>query len=434
MTTMSTPMPSGPRAGAISVPVSAGERIMSIDVLRGVALLGILLLNVQSFAMPGSAYMNPTVYGEFTGANYWVWYFTHLLGDAKFMSIFSMLFGAGIVVMTSRAEQRTGKSAAVHYKRMGWLILFGLLHAHLLWYGDILYTYGMCGLLAYLFRRMKPVTLMAIGILGIIIGSLITFGFYGLYQVIPAEGQQGWEQGMQSMWNPSAEELQSELDAYRGGWLSQAPHRSMMALLFETVFLPIMFLWRVLGLMFVGMALLKLDVFSAKRSTAVYGVLTVVGIGLGVAMTFSEMTLIEMNDWPAIESVYLYNQLHYWGSCFHAMGYVGLVMLACKVGVLPWLLAALGAVGRMALSNYLMQTVICTTLFYGHGLGYFGSFTRVEQFFVFLTLSAAQLVWSPIWLKVFRFGPMEWLWRSLTYWRVQPMLRSSTPVEQAAAH
>lgn len=431
MTTMSTPMPVAPRAK--SVPISGTERIVSIDVLRGFALLGILLLNIQSFSMPGAAYMNPTSYGDFTGANYWVWYFTHLLGDAKFMSIFSMLFGAGIVVMTTRAEQRTGKSAAVHYRRMGWLIAFGLLHAHLLWYGDILYSYGMCGLLAYLFRRMKPATLLTIGIVGIVIGCLVTFMFYAMYHVIPEEGRVGWEKGMQAMWSPTAEELQSELDIYRGGWLGQAPHRSMMAGMFETLFLFIMIIWRVLGLMLVGMGLFKLGVFSAARSKLTYTLLALVGIGVGAMLTLMEMTLVQRNDWPMIDSMYLYSQLHYWGSCFQAVGYVGFVMLVCKVGVLQWLQHALGAVGRMALSNYLLQTIICTTLFYGHGFGQFGSFSRVEQLYVFLAMSVAQLVWSPIWLKAFRFGPFEWLWRSLTYWRPQPMLRSSTPTDKAQA-
>ncbi len=128
-----------PAATLRSAPVGEGDRIESIDVLRGFALLGILLLNIQAFAMPGAAYVNPTAYGDLTGPNYWAWWFTHVFGEQKFMTIFSMLFGAGILVMTSRAEARTGRSAVLHYRRMGWLILFGVLHAHLLWYGDILY-------------------------------------------------------------------------------------------------------------------------------------------------------------------------------------------------------------------------------------------------------------------------------------------------------
>ena len=145
----------GPQAGT-------EQRIGALHVLRGVGVLGILLLNIQSFAMPSAAYLNPSVYGDRTGANGVVWHATHLFGDQKFMAIFALLFGAGIVLMTSRAEARTGRSAALHYRRMGWLIVFGLLHAYLLWYGDILYTYGVCGLAVYLVRRRPAGQLIAL--------------------------------------------------------------------------------------------------------------------------------------------------------------------------------------------------------------------------------------------------------------------------------
>jgi uncharacterized protein len=281
----------------------------------------------------------------------------------------------------------------------------------------------MCGLLAFLFRTMRPVTLMALGVVIIAFGIVINLSFYGMYHLIPDEARQGWDEGMQAMWQPTAEQTQEELEAYRGGWLSQAPHRSIMAAMFETVFLPLMFLWRVLGLMLVGMALFKWQVFSAARSNTFYLLLALVGIGVGGSLTVTEMALVQGNDWPVIDSMYLFFQLHAVGTCFHAVGYVGVIMLLCKMGVLKGLLRALGAVGRMALSNYLLQTIICTTLFYGHGFGQFGSFTRVEQLYVFLALSAAQLIWSPIWLSMFRFGPFEWLWRTLTYWRWQPIRR-----------
>ena len=145
-------------------PITARERIASLDVLRGVALLGILPMNIQAFSMISAAYINPTVYGDFHGANYWVWFLCHLLADEKFMTIFSMLFGAGIFLMTSHIEAAGRKSAVLHYRRMGWLILFGLLHAYLLWYGDILVNYGLRGLLAYGYRKATPRKLIIYGI------------------------------------------------------------------------------------------------------------------------------------------------------------------------------------------------------------------------------------------------------------------------------
>ena len=128
-------------------PVSETQRILSLDVLRGFALLGILTMNIGAFSMPSAAYFDPTVYGELAGWNGVVWRLAHLLADSKFMAIFSMLFGAGIVLISQRSEARGGSPTSLHYRRMGWLIVFGLLHAHLLWYGAILYWYGMCGLL-----------------------------------------------------------------------------------------------------------------------------------------------------------------------------------------------------------------------------------------------------------------------------------------------
>src|SRR5437667_1168182 len=162
-------------------PAPETERIVSMDVLRGFALLGILVMNIQSFAMVGAVYDNPTAYDDLNGANFVVWLLSHLLADQKFISIFSMLFGAGIVLMWQRAACSGARPARLHYRRMGWLILFGLLHAYLLWYGDILYTYGICGLFVYLFRRKSPRTLISFALILATIGSLVAIGLGSLW-------------------------------------------------------------------------------------------------------------------------------------------------------------------------------------------------------------------------------------------------------------
>src|SRR5580692_13159976 len=169
-----------PRSAVTPQPVGEKERIVSIDVLRGFALLGILPMNIQYFSMISAAYSNPTAYGSMTGANYWVWLLCHVFADEKFMTIFSMLFGVGILLMTSRIEAVGKPSAGRHYRRMGWLIAFGLAHAYLLWSGDILVTYGMCGLLVYLCRRIRPRTLLIMGVLAIAVASA-SMTAYGLW-------------------------------------------------------------------------------------------------------------------------------------------------------------------------------------------------------------------------------------------------------------
>ena len=159
-------------AGA--APVGLEERISSIDVLRGFALLGILIMNIQSFSMIMASYMNPTAFGDLTGADFWVWTLSSVLANNKFISIFSMLFGAGIVLMTGRAEARGVKSRRLHVRRSVWLIVIGLLHAYLLWYGDILFTYGVCALIVFAGRKASPRKLIIIGLIIFSIASLLS--------------------------------------------------------------------------------------------------------------------------------------------------------------------------------------------------------------------------------------------------------------------
>src|SRR5579863_9951971 len=193
-----TVMTSRPPASA--GPVTAKERIVSLDLLRGVALLGILPMNIQAFSMISAAYLNPTAYGDLHGANYWVWFACHVLADEKFMTIFSMLFGGGIYLMTSHIEAAGKNSAPVHYRRMAWLILFGVLHAYLLWYGDILVNYGLCGLLAYGYRKASPRRLLVYGIAFTAVASLLFF--YTAWS-IPHWPAHQREEFTQQLWQPT---------------------------------------------------------------------------------------------------------------------------------------------------------------------------------------------------------------------------------------
>jgi len=399
-------------------PVAQPQRIASLDVLRGVAVLGILVMNIQSFSMPGAAYMNPSAYGDLEGANHWVWYISHLLADQKFWTIFSMLFGAGIVLMTSRAEAAGRGSAGIHYRRMGWLLLFGLLHAHLFWYGDILYSYAMCGFVAYLFRKFPPWLLLVLGLAAV----SVTFGIDLLFGWALASGRTPVE-SVASWWIPPPEEMAAELAAYRGGWLDQLPHRMKSAILFQTFLLVVFFGWRTGGIILIGMALYKLGVFSAARSKGFYAALVAIGALVGVPVIMYGAHRNVEAAWDVMYSFYLGGLYNYWASILVALGWVGLVMLLFKSNVLGFAKRILAAVGQMALTNYFMQTIICTTIFYGHGFGAFGHFERTHQIVTVLAVWIVQLIWSPIWMRYFRFGPFEWAWRSLTYLKPQPMRR-----------
>ncbi|MHC4109133.1 MAG: DUF418 domain-containing protein, partial [Planctomycetota bacterium] len=384
-------------------PITAPERIVSLDVLRGFAVLGILVMNIQSFAMIGMAYVNPTLYGDLTGANYWVWYFSHLLADMKFMTIFSMLFGAGIIVMAGRCEATGRPSVGLHYRRMLWLLLFGLLHAHLLWYGDILYTYALCGMVAYWFRKAPPWLLLVLGLIAMSVST-------GVSLLSGLTIDQWLTEEFVNSWNPPPEMINAEVATYQGGWWEQMGHRIPMAVMFETMLLLTSLGWRAGGLMLVGMALFKLGVFSARRSARFYLALAAVAAVIGAPVIIHGIHRHFEANWDIKYSFFLGIQFNYWASILMSLGWVGLVMLACKTAAAGAITRPLAAVGRMALTNYLMQTIICTTIFYGHGFAQFGEFSRVEQLLTVLGVFALQLIVSPIWLRFFRFGPFEWLW------------------------
>lgn len=362
--------------------------------------------------------MNPNAYGNFEGVNYWLWYLVHLFGDLKFWSIFSMLFGAGIVILTTRCEA-TGRSAAgVHYRRMGWLLLFGLLHAHLLWYGDILYTYAMCGMVLYFFRRLRPQVLIWLGIAALLVAFAISLGFGALLAsgTVPEMNEQ-----MKEVWAPGEAQIQTELEIYRGSWLHQLPHRAMSAAFFETFLFLINFGWRSAGLILIGMALYKLGVFSAERSTKFYLAMLAIAILVGLPMVAYGVHRNEINNWSMEYSFYFGPLFNYWGSILVALGWVAAVMLVCKQKDYHGLTRPFAAAGRMALTCYLLQSIIATTLFYGHGLGRFGYFERWQQYLTVAIIWIALLIFASVWLRYFRFGPFEWLWRSLTYLKLQPM-------------
>ena len=202
----------------ISRPVAEKQRIGSIDTLRGFAILGILTMNIQSFAMPRMAYWNPSAYGDLNGANYWIWLLCHALADEKFLAVFSMLFGAGIVLMTSRIESSARPSAALHYRRMMWLILIGLIHAWFIWSGNILVHYGLCGLLVYPCRKFRPRSLIALALLLVSVGSVLFIASGTLYPLNVAVTRVSTD-----IAHPMSSD--AETAAYQGSWTAQMKAR-----------------------------------------------------------------------------------------------------------------------------------------------------------------------------------------------------------------
>ena len=400
-----------------AAPTGTGERIHSLDVLRGIALLGILLMNVQSMGMIGAAYFNPTAWGDLEGINRAVWSVCHIFADQKFMFLFSMLFGAGIVLFAEHAQAKGRKPAGLHYRRTFWLIVFGMLHAYFLWYGDILVTYGLCALGVYLFRRLPAWWLVFFAFACFAVGFGVNL-LAGL--TIPWWDAAQLEQMRDEMWRPTAEVMNAELEAYRGGYAAQMPTRALGSLGMQTGAFVFFLLWRAAGAMFLGMALYKWRVFSAARSNLFYGTLAVVGLGLGLPTIAWGVLQHFEHHWSFEYSFFLGSLYNYAGSIAVGLGYVGLALFLFRTRASWKIWKVLAAVGRMAFTNYICQTILVTWVFYGHGLGLFGDVPRIGQFGIVMAVWAIQLTLSPIWLRNFRFGPLEWCWRSLTYWKRQP--------------
>jgi uncharacterized protein len=393
-------------------PIGKPDRIDSLDALRGIALLGILLVNIFSFAQPH--YSSPNAYGDLHGVNFAVWLFSHTFAYLKFLSIFSMLFGAGVYLFTSRIEGVGRQSGWLHYRRMLVLIMFGLLHAYFLWFGDILVHYGICGLLLYPFRQCPPRRLILIGTVILLIPILA--GVFYIRTMGPNDFQE-FEKDL----HPTPSAVASDLATFRGGWLGQLSTRANEAFEFETTVFGWEYFWRELGLMLIGMALFKLGVFSAALTRAVYLRMIIAAILFGIPLTWYGVYANYKVGWQSM-SIYFRGELvDYVASLFVAFGWVGAIMLASKSPALRLLTYPLKAVGRAAFSNYILQTLICTTLFYGHGFGLYGHISRVGQFGIVLVIWALQLIASTLWFRFFRMGPIESLWRSLTYWKPQPL-------------
>ncbi len=402
-----------------SQPIDTVNRITSIDILRGFALLGILVMNIQSFSMPGAAYLNPTAYGDLAGLNLYTWLVSHIFADQKFMSIFSMLFGAGVCVFAERAAAKTGYSAALHYRRTFWLLLFGLIHAYALWYGDILVAYALCGFWVYLFRNRSAKALLITGMIFASVSSIFYLMTGFSMDHFPADAT---AQIIQA-WSPDQELLNAEIAAYQGSWLQQMPFRSAEAFFLQSFVFLSVFVWRAGGMMLIGMALYKWGILSAGKNARFYWKMLVVNAALGLAIIIIGLTRNFEQNFSMEYSMYIGSQFNYWGSIFMAMAYVALVLLIIQGKVLVSLQHRLSAVGRTAFSNYILQTVICTLIFYGHGLGLFGEVQRYQQILIVIAIWILQLWIAPLWLARYRFGPLEWVWRSLTYWKRQPMKR-----------
>ena len=393
-------------------------RIKSLDVLRGVGVLGMLAVHIQLFAYPSVVRWNPTLYGDFNGLNWWAWVVTSVLADGKFITIFAMLLGVSIVMLASETGNRGASAWRTHMRRMAVILSLGLLHAYLIWFGDMLVPFALSGTVVLFARRFSPARLLILGVLAFATASIISVGLtWSTAQSDPA-ALAAWK----AQWTPRPAIINLEIAQYRGGWVDQMSQRVPAALEIETVDFITRLFWQMTGLMLLGIALFKLGVLSATRSRSFYLLMAAFGFGAGIVLNSLGLWRSSATKWDVLDFVLVSQQLHYWGNLFVALGWTALVMLLCQRG---WSLRPVKAVGRMALSNYLLQSVICTTIFYGHGLGLFGRIDRAGQLAIVVSVWVFQLAASSLWLSYFAVGPVEWVTRWLVFRRRPTFLRSS---------
>jgi uncharacterized protein len=403
-----------------SGPTAPSDRIVALDALRGFALLGILVINIWLFGMPTIASFNPTLYGDFTGANYLAWAISHVFFEQKFVTLFTFMFGAGTVLFLESKERKGQPGRKLYLSRTFWLLVIGLGHAYLLWYGDILVFYALCGFLVVWVWRWRPSRQFLLGIVMFSIPSILYLLAGVGYLSLSEDGRAEFETELLAAFGAEFSP-ERELEIYQGAWLDQVAHRAPVVFEYHTLGFAFEAFWMLGGMMIVGMALYKWGVISNQRSARFYRrVLVGVG-GSGLALVLVGVWLREVFAWQTVPILTIAFQFNYWGALLLATGYLAGIMLLCR-----WLrdglvVHALAAVGRTAFTNYLLQTVIATSIFYGYGLGLFGQLSRVELLGVVVLIWAIQIPLSVWWLGRFRFGPVEWVWRTLTYRKRQPI-------------
>ncbi len=395
------------------------DRFESLDVLRGVAVLGIFSVNILAMAQPPAAFSDPSLNPQFhePGGAFW-WSIMSTFFQFKFITIFSALFGAGVILMVG--EEKPSPKFGVHYRRMMWLAVIGAIHGFVIWYGDILLPYAISGMIVVLMRRWRPRTLLIVaGILLLLFPALIMLQHVVMSSLPPEKLAEIAEQNMM---HATPEQVQEQIAAYRGtfpGRLAAMLPTSIQFEMMQGLFL----IPRHLGVMMCGMAFFKMGFFTLRWSFMTYLVSGLITLAIGLAgsyYTTTQSLAVEFDMMmllPAQAALMV-------GSLFHSFGYSALIMALCKLPGLGVLRMPFAAAGQMALTNYLMCSIIGVLYYWGPpGLGKIGSVTFPEMAQFVGLMWVAMLIWSPVWLTFFRFGPFEWLWRSLTYWKLQPLAR-----------
>jgi len=432
-------------------PIKDKERIESLDLLRGFAILGILLMNIVGFGM---LFTDPAtfeqIYSDKASPNFWTHATMTILFEGKMRALFCMLFGAGIMLFSIQKviPGKKGMTLLFHL-RMLWLALFGFLHAHvLLWVGDILYFYGLFGMIVFLLRKMKPkykaLGVPIVAVIGFVLGVVFYQGIrdirlnYIEVQPLLEAGEELTEEqeatvaawrDVEKNFLPTPDDSAESIRKMRGSYSEVASEVRPKAWDIQTKYI-FMLLGDNIALMLLGMALLQWGFFSGKWTLPQYRKTIWIGYGIGIPLVILSFwhqsqtaSIAEYLKRLEETPISWYGLIYPVQRIFIVMAHAALVIILMKQGVLDRIKQSVKAVGQMAFTNYILQTILCSLFFNGYGLGYFHYLAYYQLFFVVVGVWMVSLIISPIWLRYYRFGPLEWLWRSLSYRKMQPMRR-----------
>ena len=486
---MSLPSNSGTGPAHATVSPADQDRIFSLDVLRGIALLGILVISIWEFG--GFNTNEQTFYiAGWHGGNYKLLSAVSILFEGKMRALFALVFGAGIILFLQKKDRPSPISPADAYiRRQLWLIIFGIFNAFvLLWPGDILFQYGVVGILLFAFSRMKAKGLFIAAIVCTLIYCGKNYWYYAddkkdhnkyLAAMVvekkfradslarekkdslskpkdslqwkdwlakkkisdslakkndtltkkQAEEKGKWERRLKSLkYNPSKTKEENKAMRTRD-WGKIWDHLMVRSQNKESYWLYRLGVWDIASMMFLGMALLSIGFFNSRISSSRYLLIGIIALAAGFAMAWWRVRMY--NCWLVDYEKYIskkalpYNFLFPVERLLMCLGYASLVLWILRMNIMKWFWKAMAAAGRMAFTNYIMQTIICTFFFYGYGFSYFGHMKQWELYFMVAEIALVQVVFSVFWLRYYQLGPVEWLWRCLIYKKWLPIKKSS---------
>jgi uncharacterized protein len=425
------------------------SRIQSIDALRGVALLGILLMNIHWFGMPENAVEDLRVRGEFSGPNYWCWWIIDVFFHGTMRGMFSLLFGASAILIIEQYARKSNSldSASEYYfRRLIVLFLFGLFNAYLLlWPGDILYTYAIAGMFVYPFYRLpakrllliagivmvlftikqtwskqKPVRLKEAADLALAIDTNATP--LTTFQKSDIAAWKSFEETHGVEYKRSIDEDQIALT--HGDFWPFFHYSAGISYFMQTEFAFNFFFLDAFTFMLIGMALFRTGVLTGQRSKRFYLGLSLIGYAVGLPIYYlAASSKVTYGFDPYLIAANQPLVLEQFGRLGLTLGNIGLLNLLFQLSISNWLLNLMAPVGRMAFTNYLMQSIIGAIIFSGFAFGLFNKLERYELYYVVGVIWIFQILFSHLWMRFYISGPFEWLWRSATQWQWQKFER-----------